>query len=282
MAVGICTAVYPCDQTGTVASPPISPTDPNAQSIYFEVNTALAVLPQDQLDLKRDVERMLHALSRLFLPDAAPRESEFRPYYVQLLRLAQLGLAGPTATPDIAKRALEGMTADLIDNEGGNIKNAHMHRLAKWALGLSIPCLLLYAILCFLDPTDKLYRWLTTLSVTPITLSCFMLLWVGCFAGVVLSYGARTTTMTLNDLTNTDADRWLPQVRLLFAGSITMVFGIFLLLGIVEFKLGSTISTAEIATSRVVSFLLGVICGLSELTLPGTVAKKAAGLLDTK
>ena len=282
MAVGICNAVYPCDVAGNVANPPIAPAAAEAVSIFFDINAAIATPPQDQLDLKRDAERMLHALTKLFLAPGKVRETSFRTSYVQLLRLAQLGLSGPNAVPDIARRALEGMTADLIDNEGGTIKNAHMAALARWALLLSLPFMLAYAILCFTAADDRLGQWLETLHINRLTLACFMLLWVGCFFGVVLSYGARTTTMTLNDLTTVDADRWLPQVRLLFAGAITMVLGTFLIVGIVEFKLGNSISTGQLSSYPLIAFLIGALCGLSELTLPGSVAKKATGLLDFK
>ena len=282
MAIGICNAVYPCDVAGNVAAPPLAPAAPTAVSVFFDINPAIATPPQDQLDLKRDVERMLHALTKLFLVAGKVREASFRPYYVQLLRLAQLGLSGPNAAPDMARRALEGMTADLIDNEGGTVKNAHMAKLAKWAAWFSVPFLAGYAILCFTTAQQPLGRWLATLNINRMTLACFMLLWVGCFFGVVLSYGARTTTMTLNDLVTVDADHWLPQVRLLFAGTMTMVLGAFLIVGIVEFKLGSSISTSELSTYPLIAFLIGAMCGLSELTLPGAVSKKATGLLDFK
>lgn len=279
MPTGICLAVYPCDRNGTVMP---SATDENAVDMEFQINTTVITPPQDQLDLKRDVERMNHALGRLFLNAKPHRLAEFRPYYVQLVRLAQLGLAGPEAAPDIAKRALEGMTAELIDNEGGRVKNNHMRRLAGWALLFAVPFLFAYVFLRFVGPNDVLMAWLRDVNVDPRLLGCFMLLWVGCFLGVVLSYGARTTTMTLSDLTTVDADRLLPQYRLLFAGALTMLVGIFLVLRIIEFRVGESISSSQIADYPMVAFLIGSLCGLTELALPSTVTRKASGLLDLK
>lgn len=279
MALGICNAVAPCDRTGTVVP---QPNDPAAVSIFFDINTSVTTPPQDQLDLKRDIERMLHAIARLFTKPQGVDEGAFRPYYVQLLRLAQLGLAGPNASPDIARRALEGVTAELIDDQGAVVKNGHLIRLTKWAALFSAVAALVYAALRFAAPGGVVDRSLRALGVDADVLSCFMLLWIGCFAGVVLSYGSRTTTMTLSDLINTDADRLLPQVRLLFAGTLTMVLGLFLYLAVVEFKIGSSISSLDVGSSAMVAFLIGVLCGLSELALPGAVTKKATGLLDLK
>src|ERR1700736_2847321 len=123
MAAGICNAVYTCDVNGNVENPPLAPGDPHAVNISFAMNAALQSPPQDQLDLKRDVERALHAITRLFLEPRQAKESKFRPYYAQLLSLAQLGLVGPNASPEVAKRALENMTAELIDSEGASVKN---------------------------------------------------------------------------------------------------------------------------------------------------------------
>jgi hypothetical protein len=160
------------------------------------------------------------------------------------------------------------------------VKNGHMQRLGKWAILLALPCLLFYAILR-LDTESGFVRTLKALDVDPIMLSSFMMLWVGCFLGVVISYGSRTTTMNLNDLINTDADRLLPQLRLVFAGTLTMVLGVFLVLGVMELKIGS-MSTEHIGSNPMLAFLIGALCGISELVLPGTVTKKASDLLGLK
>ncbi len=282
MAAGMCNVVYPCDSTGNVATPPIAPTDSNATSIYFDINLMLPVVPQNQSDLKQNVESALHALTRLFLNPTNPRETVFRPYYVELLRLAQLGLAGPTASPEIAQRALDGMIAELIDNEGGTVKNGRMKSLAITASLLSVPYLAGYIGLRLTPPAGTLNDLLKTVGVDRIVLSCFLLVWVGFFCGVVLSYGARTTVMTLSDLVNTDTDRWLPHIRLLFAGTFTMLFAIFLYLGVVEVKLAGSISSVDIGNRALLAFTIGALCGLSNLALPGEVTKKAASLLNFK
>jgi|KBSMisStandDraft_5_1062788.scaffolds.fasta_scaffold117916_4 hypothetical protein len=279
MAVGICKAVYPCTREGEVATPPLAPTADDAVSLSFQIDGTVTSPPQDQLELKRDIERTLDALTRLYLKDG--QKAKFRPYYVQLAALAVLGLAGPNASPEIARKALDSLTGQLIDDEGARIKNGHIRRLGALAALFSVPCLVAYVILRAIDPAGHVGDFLLSLGVDATALSSFMLLWVGCFLGVVLSYGVRTTTMTLSDLVNVDADRLLPGIRLLFAGAFTAVLGILLVLGVVEIKVGS-LSSHDLVHSPMVAFLIGTLCGVSELTLPGAVAKKASDLISLK
>jgi len=247
--------------------------------IFFEMDPTVQSPPEDQLTLKRDIERLLHALRTLFiLPD---QEQQFRPFYAQLLSLAQLGLAGPTAAPAIASRALDNLTSELIDDQGARVKNGHIRRLAGWAALYSVPCLIVYALLSTTHADSATSRWLLALQIDSRALASFMLLWVGSFIGVVLSYGSRTTTMSLADLVTVDADRLRPSVRLLFAGTLTMIFGILLFLGIVELKIG-TVSSTHVGSNSLVAFVVGSLCGISELLLPGTVTKKAGDLLGIK
>jgi hypothetical protein len=280
MAVGICNAVYPCDINGNVANPPLSPSEAAAVSMSYEMNTTLPSLAEDQLDLKRDVERALYGISRLFI-HGDKQDPKFRPYYVQLLNLAQLGLVGPNASPDVAKRALQSTTADLIDAEGSAVKNGHLARLARVAVVLSIPCMLLYVALRLTGRARCVASILHKLSVDSVQMSSFMLLWVGCFVGVVLSYGSRTTRMTLDDLIVTDTDYLLPAARHLFAGTLTMILGILLCLGVVEVKIAGA-STRQLIADPMIAFLIGTLCGISELVLPGAVAKRADSVLGLK
>ncbi|WP_041096858.1 hypothetical protein [Sulfuritalea hydrogenivorans] len=84
---------------------------------------------------------------------------------------------------------------------------------------------------------------------------------------------------TIADLTVTDVDRLLPAIRLLFAGSLTMILGIMFMLGVVRISLG-TYSITDFATNPTLAFLVGCICGISELLLPATIANRANGLLS--
>jgi hypothetical protein len=278
MAIGICSTIYPCASNGVVSTPPLDASDQKAYEIYFGISINAGALPQDQLDLKRGAETALNVIQHLFGKD----EVKFRPYYVRLIRLSELGLLGPHAMPDIGKQVLEGLTSDLIQAEGPRVKNDHIFELAKFALLMSLPLGIFYIILRSVDPSKSFAKSLAALAIDVKVLSCFMLLWIGCFLGVILSYGLRTTAMTISDLVVTDADYLLPAVRLLFAGALTMVLGLILQTHIVELKIGDLVSTSVIGSIPMLAFVIGTFCGISELALPGVVTKKASDILKLK
>ena len=120
---------------------------------------------------------------------------------------------------------------------------------------------------------------MSTVLIEPVLMANFMLLWVGCFLGVWLSYGIRTTSFTLSDLTITDSDRLTPAIRLVFAGTLTMILGIIFAFPILEIKIGNFPIT-DFNTQPMLAFLLGCFCGISELVLPTTVAKRASDFIS--
>ena len=101
----------------------------------------------------------------------------------------------------------------------------------------------------------------------------YMLLWVGTFIGVCLSYAIRTHTFTLADLTRTDADYLAPTARLLLTGSFVMLLTLAAVLNLVELSIGS-VKLSDVATNPLLAFLIGSILGISEQKLTGTVEKR--------
>ena len=267
------------------AAPPPDPASAEAVDIYFGVlDTAPHPPPKDQADLQAAIAKVLRAIQILFLEGGRTRgvrEGKFRDYYVRLYRLAQLGLEGTIVATGIASAALATVTVDLIDDEAGEVKNKHLKDLAQHAAWLSVPFALAYIVLCLsaAPPIGPLANVLWQLGANPSVLANFMLLWIGSFLGVWLSYGIRTTTFTLSDLTITDSDRLTPAIRLLFAGTLTMILGIVFVL-LIEVKIGSY-SVTHIADNPMLAFLLGAFCGISELLLPTTVAKRASDFIGS-
>jgi hypothetical protein len=255
-----------------------NPADLHAVDIYFGLDgAATQPPPKEQVDLQGELEKVLNVVRRLYLTNPAAPDTRFRRYYVRLFRLAQLGLEGKDASPEIAKNALATVTRDLVDDEAGNVKNGHMTALGLKALQLGAPFALAYVLLVLVDPA-WLREWLLKMDVDPRTAANFMLLWIGCFLGVWLSYGIRTVTLGLSDLTMTDADRLHPRMRLLFAGALTMVLGQLFVMGVVEVKLGSYVVTT-IASNAMLAFVVGVLCGISELALPAAASKRATAFV---
>lgn len=269
---------HPTPPEGKPAEPP-NPLDEAAVDIYFGVPASVPQPPpKDQFELQQEIAKVLRTVQLLYGPPIGDPNGrckpQFRSYYARLFRLAQLGLEGDQVSPEIARGALSAVADNLIEDEASRVKNDHLKLLGKTALFLSGPFVLVYFVLGFTPPDSCPAKVLLSVGVERGVLASFMILWVGCFLGVWLSYGIRTSVPTLADLTVTDVDRLLPAIRLLFAGSLTMILGIMFMLGIIRISLG-TYSITEFATNPTLAFLIGCLCGISELLLPASVAKRA-------
>lgn len=269
--------VWPTDKDGNTigysAEALPNPALPEAVDIYFGILPG-HIPPQDQSDLQASVSQVLNVAKKLYLPENAQPLPAFRLVYTRLFRIAQLGLEGDAA-PAIAKAGLDRLTQDLIDAEGGRVKNLHLAQLGARAAWLAAIFAAVYLLLCA-SAGNLLLR---AIGVDAQTARSFMMLWVGCFGGVWMSYAIRTTTFTLRDLVITDADRLQPLVRLIFAGLLTMALGLVLTLGWADLKLGQ-ISLAAFIKNPTEGLLFGLFCGVSELLLPGMVSQRASDVLS--
>ena len=155
------------------------------------------------------------------------------------------------------------------------MKNAHLTKLGSRAIGLGSIFGALYIGLCIASPSPVL----SSLKIDPVVARSFMLLWIGCFGGVWLSYAIRTSSFTLRDLVVADDDRLLPSTRLIFAGGLTMVLGLLLALGFVDARVGGE-SLAAFTVQPTKALLLGLFCGVSEHLLPSMIGKRANDFLS--
>ena len=274
--------LWPVDEAGQfvgdVQHDRADPHRAEAVDIYFGIVQPDGLPPVEpppaQVALQTDIGAALAAIRRVFLDVAPPRPDRFRLYYVRLFALGQLGLEGH-ALPGAARIALTALTAELIDDEAGRVKNAHLVVLGGWAALFALPFVVAYALLSAIVGSPEWTARFAQLGVGILPLRNFLLLWVGCFLGVWISYGVRTTRFTLADLTTTDPDRLRPGMRLAFAGTLTMVLGIACAVGLVEVRVGGYPVTA-IATEPMLAFLVGALCGISELSLPASISARAA------
>jgi len=264
--------------------PVADPSDPKAVEIYFGVPLgAPKPAPKEQLDLQEKIQKVLRAIQILYpqsTASTAKQQKQFRNYYIRLFGVGQLGLEGTDVSTDIANAALDSTIADLIDDEAGHVKEKHLVLLGGNALVAGVVCLALYFALCLIAayvPTASTF--LLTLNINARLLANFMLLLTGSFVGVWLSYAIRTTTFTLSDLTVTDSDRLTPAIRLIYAGWLTIVLGIVFALPLVEFKVGN-FPVTDVAGYPMLAFVVGCFCGISELTLPTAVAKRASDFIQ--
>lgn len=280
--------IWPLDKEGKFIDPPDkndaakkypNPSNSDAVEIYFGIRMDEVVqVPKEQQDLQIEISKILQIVKSLWLNEIGDNRSKFRIYYVRLFRLAQLGLEGPKVSPELAMVALKDLASELIALEAGKVKNSHLKRLGISAAKLSAPFLIMYFIVNLVTG-NQFINQMERLSVDPSTFGNFMLLWIGCFIGVWLSYGIRTTTIVLNDLVITDADRLAPFTRLIFAGVFSMILGLLFLYGVVDVRIGEY-SLTQISHNPIIAFLIGVFCGISELSLPASVGKRAGDFME--
>ena len=238
----------------------------NTRDIHFEqiLLTDGTTVPDDQLELRDNVDKALTVINMLFTSD----EIRFQEYYRQLLSLAQLGLVGPSANPKLAQRALSTLKDDIVSREGSRVKNNYMMKLGKTALLIGLPAVILAIIIM-------------TLFASLVTISSYLFMWTGCMGGAWLSFGARKLTITFEDLNILEKDRMNPIIRLIFAGLLTIVIGLLLSTKAITFEMGG-LSTETITSNAQVALLIGFLCGVSEQALSAKVSQHAYSLLNIK
>jgi hypothetical protein len=235
----------------------------NPRDILFQLAPGqnAAAVPENQLSLRDDVDRALTVLRVLF-PEGDPR---FEEYFRSLLSLAQVGLVGAAAQPEVATHALVALKEDITAREGGRIKNRYMRSLGLTALALGGPLVLAALMMQVVWPQFVVFR-------------DFLFLSAGCMAGVWLSFGIRKVVVQFADLGILEQDRLEPVVRLVFAGLLTVIIGLLFYLKAMEVKIGG-ISSADFFQRSDMALLVGALCGISEQVLPSRIAQEATSLL---
>lgn len=240
----------------------VMPDEDNPRDIHFKVQVDEGEeIPAEQQRLRDDIARTLIVLRMLY----ADGDGRFEEYHRRVLSLAQTGLVGDRAQPDLARRALRTLKEEITAREGGRVKNRHMKRLGGWAASFAGVPLVVVMTTGLLDIALAEFK-------------SFALLWAGSMIGVWLSFGARKRVISFEDLHIIEEDRLEPPVRLLFAGFLTILLGLSLSTGALSVALGG-IQATQFTGSVEVAVLLGMLCGFTEKALPMTVAAEARNLL---
>lgn len=230
----------------------------NPRDIHFEVQAK--DIPREQLELRDQVAGAL-SIVRIIITDG----TRFEEYFRGLLSLAQAGLVGETANPDLALRALKEFKQDLTAREAGRIKNQYMKTLGVRAA-------LLIAVLVAL--------WITVflLKQSSPFLSNLFRFEIGTMIGVWLSFGTRKPILNFEDLHILEEDRLEPLVRLLFAGLLALIVALAFHLKVVTLTLG-TLTTEQLDSQPWAAFFLGLLSGVGEKALSTNVTRQASTLL---
>jgi hypothetical protein len=232
----------------------------NPKDIRFNIRSGVTEIPREQLELRDQIDAALTVL-RI----AVTEQKKFDEYYRQLLSLAQAGLVGDHANPDLAMRALVGLKQDVTAREAGRVKNQYMKALG-WRSIMAIGLLLGAWLALHLSGNDSTF------------LANLFRFEIGAMAGVWLSFGTRKPMLKFEDLHILEEDRLEPAVRLIFAGLLALVVALAFHLNVLSVKLGS-LATDRVDGDPWAALFFGLLSGVGEKALSTNVSRQAANLL---
>lgn len=239
--------------------------------IVFSVKPEIVQVTENQQKLHLEIEKTLVVVRKLFVNS----EIELQHYFSQLLTLAQAGLVPENAQPVISLNALQQLKTEIIDKKSGEVKNTYFKTLGYKAILLGSPPLIIGLIIkgiYYFSDNDII----SNLSV----FSNFLYIWSSCLLGIWLSFGARKTILSFEELTTIEEDRLEPIMRLIFVGLIALVFSLLFYKEAIVIELGS-ISTKQISKDSFISIIFGVFLGLSEKIIGQKITKKASSLFES-
>jgi uncharacterized membrane protein YqjE len=215
------------------------------------------------LAFKGDIERTLSLILSIY---ARPHDISKRDEAAaKLLKLAQLGLVGPSPATSEAIAALTVFKHDIVNREGGRIKNDYMLLLGKWAAGFGIVSASAFFIFDSWPrlPPEQIFHYR----------NIFLVL-TGCMAGAWASFASRKVGLVFEDLAALEDDKLEPPLRLLFAGTLTMILALIFVTGFANVVIGG-FDASKLLSSGSVALLAGALAGLGEKALPAAMMQRA-------
>lgn len=219
-------------------------------------NAAKSDIPEQQQNLYVAVESANNVIKSL----RNTRDEIKQKYFNKLLSLAQAGLVGDTAQPDLALKSLAELKGEMILIEGQRIKNDYMKDLGMKAA-------ILFCIACVLYCGSKCWEITQPFSM-------YLLVIIGSFLGTWVSFGARRFSISFEQLSLLEEDMMSPWIRLLYIGACSVILALFLNTQLVSLSIGA-ISTSSLRDCPELQLSLGVLCGLIESKIGINLYKKA-------
>lgn len=240
--------------------------------IIFSVKSTITQVTENQQKLHLEIEKTLVVVRKLY--ENSPIELQH--YFSQLLTLAQAGLVPEeNAQPTISLNALQQLKAEIIDKKSGEVKNTYFKTLGINAAYLGLPILLICLII------KTLYYFQNSDIINNLSIfSNFLFVWCASLVGVWLSFGARKTILTFEELTTIEEDRLEPLIRLIFVGVMALMFSLLFYKEAIVLEIGK-ISTKSISNDSFIAIIFGVFLGLSEKLIGQKLTKKATSLFES-
>lgn len=240
--------------------------------INFSIKPENTEVSENQQKLHLEIEKTLVVVRKLFHNS----QIDLQKYFSQLLTLAQAGLVPDNAQPLISLNALQQLKAEIVDKKSGEVKNAYFRLLGYKAIKIASPAIIsalfIKCLYYFVNKSDLL----NNLSI----FSNFLYIWSSCMLGIWISFGTRKTILTFEELTTIEEDRLEPSIRLIFVGSISIIFSLLFYTNALELKIGA-ISTKQISSDAFIAIIFGVFLGLSEQVIGKKITKRATTFIES-
>lgn len=241
----------------------------------FSLKPVVEDLPEDQMELRAEVDRTLFVLQQLRSDSSA----NIQEYIRHLRTIAEIGLTGAVAQTVVAAKSLVQLKEEIVEADGQIIKNRYAHVLGWYAGFNAIGAVLVYAGLKLSFVSQGLGAVLREAGMTQVdmtSLRSYAIAWCGAMAGGWISFVWRSADISFSELTRVRPSWRTAQIRLLFTGMQTVLVGLLMHLDVLSFKLGS-LDTSRFADNALVALAVGAVCGCSEQALPLILAGKSDG-----
>ena len=219
-------------------------------------------IPEDQRNVSREVYGALNTLKLLkdrgiFKKNAA----DYNEFIKRIKQVAKAGCTEPNVDTALALAALADIRADVVRRRGRPVAFRYLLILALWGAG----GILVGGAVLLLG-----HRWTE--------LSGFGFLIMGSMIGAWLSVAASRWEIAFEGLQDFLDARYEPAVRLLFVAVLACVVGLFLQLGVFNFKIGSA-DLMKFADNPLWAVALGVVAGIGERALSMQVLARSKEVL---
>jgi hypothetical protein len=248
------------------------------RELFVTILSTVNILQKTCLNLAAPGNRIISGLNRLQprTPLEAP-EVVLDDYLRKLARIARYGLQ--TGKIDLARLALVGLREGFVIQQAGRVKNDYVRRLLVVALGWAGAFAALLALAYAASAIGR-YSGLGESFKVADFWPLFTSAAIGSAIGTWLSFSIRKVELSFGDLANLETDLLTPFYRVVFVVALTMCVCLFFATGMLQIQIGdldtSVFKSSETVGPRgMISLLVGLLCGISERALAGSVSSRS-------
>jgi len=238
--------------------------DPTKEKDQFDLKPKpdrTGPIPEDQRNVSREVYAARNTVKLLQDRRIFKKNTEYDEFIERIKQAAKAGCTGLNVDTTLALGALADIRADVVRRRGRRVAFQYLLILALWAVGGVL-----------------LGGGVTLLGQFWTGLSGFGFVIMGSMIGAWLSVAASRWEIAFEGLQDfLDAGNE-PVVRLLFVAVLGCVVGLFLQLGVFNFKIGNADLT-NFASNPSWAFALGVVAGIGERALSMQVLARSKEVL---